>query len=167
MRKEKKFTESEYTMNPLYRKMKERFSVEGQVTIGDFMRNRARRDGYTVRSYEVSDVSPVAVAASEKVPAAPMCTPALESAPACKKKENHSSFFKRHITFFACFALFLCIALTLSVIIPVWTNFSASAGNDGISDVPDDGVSAPETTPPPQQETPHSSFENVMSAFND
>ena len=43
MRKEKKFTESEYTLNPLYRKMKERFSVEGQVTIGDFMRNTPRR----------------------------------------------------------------------------------------------------------------------------
>lgn len=167
MRKEKKFTESEYTLNPLYRKMKERFSVEGQVTIGDFMRNRARRDGYTVRGYEMPAAPAVAVAAPEKVPATPLRTPALESAPACKKKDSHPSFFKRHMTFFACFALFLCIALTLSVIIPVWTNFSASAGNDGISDMPGGSATAPEATPNPEPETPHSSFENVMSAFND
>ena len=101
MRKEKKFTESEYTLNPLYRKMKERFSVEGQVTIGDFMRNRARRDGYTVRGYEMPAAPVVAVAAPEKVPATPLRTPALESAPACKKKDSHPSFFKRHVTFFA------------------------------------------------------------------
>ena len=167
MRKEKKFTESEYTLNPLYRKMKERFSVEGQVTIGDFMRNRARRDGYTVRGYEMPIATAAVVTVPEKKPVATLHTPVLESAPAGKKKENTPSFFKRHVTFFACFALFLCIALTLSVIIPVWTNFSASAGNDGISDMPDSSVTAPEVTPTPEPEAPRSSFENIMSAFND
>lgn len=167
MRKEKKFTESEYTLNPLYRKMKERFSVEGQVTIGDFMRNRARRDGYAVRGLETSAVNAAVAAVPEKKPVEPLRAPALESASVGKKKENTSSFFKRHMTFFACFALFLCIALTLSVIIPVWTNFSASAGSDGIEDMPASSVTEPDVVPTPEPEAPRSSFENIMSAFND
>ena len=41
MRKDMKATDPEYRTNPLYRKMKDRFAINGQV-IGDFMRGRAR-----------------------------------------------------------------------------------------------------------------------------
>lgn len=168
MRKEKKFTESEYATNPLYRKMKERFCVDGQVTIGDFMRSRARRDGYTVPEYETSaSIRVSAVAEPVKASASPVLAPANQGAPTRTKQKAKTSFVKRHMTFFACLALFLCIALTLSVIIPVWTNFSASAGNDGITDMSDGAVEEPTVTPAPVPDTPHPTFENVMSAIGD
>lgn len=167
MRKDKKFSESEYAANPLYRRMKERFSMEGQVTIGDFMRNRARRDGYTVQGSEAGTVTcaPMAVSVSAPTIAAPATMP--QSAPKATKKSK-VPFFRRHATFFACLALFVCIALTLSVIIPVWTSFSASAGNDGIENMtqaPEEKI--PETVPTPEPEVSQPSFENVMNAFSD
>ena len=169
MRKDNKFAETEYVQNPLYRKMKERFSVEGQVTIGDFMRNRARRDGYTVSGCETTAMYSTGAVATVSTPAAAVSSP-VQSAPK-KTVKKKTSFFRRHATFFACFALFLCIALTLSVIIPVWTSISASAGNDGmggISETPQDEITeiVPEpATPAP--EVPQPSFENVMNAFAD
>lgn len=167
MRKDKKFAETEYAQNPLYRRMKERFSVEGQVTIGDFMRNRARRDGYTVSGGETTAVPYATGAVTVSAPTAVVSAP-VQSAPKKAERKNKTSFFRRHATFFACFALFLCIALTLSVIIPVWTSVSASAGNDGIdrmAGIHEEEIS--EVVPTPAPEVPQPSFDNVMSAFND
>lgn len=162
MRKEMKFTESEYAVNPLYRKMRERFSVEGQVTIGDFMRLRARRDGYDVAERTVAMQSAVpAIAAS---PAAPASAKATE-----KKTRSHSAaFFRRHLTFFACFALFATIVLTLSLMIPVWTNLSASAGSDGLESTETPAPRAEVTeTVIPEAVVYDPSFENVMNAFGE
>ena len=167
MRKEKKFVASEYAANPLYRKMKERFSVEGQVTIGDFMRSRARRDGYSVPGYETPAPTVAAVTVPQKLPVVPTISPATDNNHVRVSKKSKPSFFKRHMTFFACFALFLCIALTLSVIIPVWTNFSASAGSDGIADTSDGAAYQPDVAPTIVQEETQPTFENVMNVFAD
>lgn len=167
MRKDKKFAESEYAVNPLYRRMKERFSMKGQVTIGDFMRNRARCDGYTVSDSETGAVACAAMTGSVRAPAIAAPVAVQQNALQTRKKSK-ASFLKRHATFFACLTLFLCIALTLSVIIPVWTSFSASAGNDGIENRTDATEEViPEAVPTPAPEVSHPSFENVMDAFSD
>lgn len=166
MRKEMKFTESEYAVNPLYRKMRERFSVEGQVTIGDFMRLRARRDGYEVAERTVAMQS-AAPALAVPTPATAVAT--AGTTPREKKAPSRGvAFLRRHLTFFACFALFVAIALTLSVMIPVWTNLSASAGSDGLESA---------EAPAPRGEVAEAvnpeaivydpSFENVMNAFGE
>lgn len=162
MRKEMKFTESEYAVNPLYRKMRERFSVEGQVTIGDFMRLRARRDGY--------EVAERTVAMQSAAPA--LAAPAVATAGTTTREKKAPSrgvaFLRRHLTFFACFALFVAIALTLSVMIPVWTNLSASAGSDGLesAEAPAPRGEVAETVTP-EAIVYDPSFENVMNAFGE
>lgn len=160
MRKEMKFTESEYAVNPLYRKMRERFSVEGEVTIGDFMRLRARRDGY--------DVAERTVARQSAAPAIalPPATHATTKVTEKKTRTRSAAFFRRHLTFFACFALFATIVLTLSLMIPVWTNLSASAGSDGLesAEAPAQRSEATETVIP-EAIVYDPSFENVMNAF--
>lgn len=91
MRKDKKFAETEYAQNPLYRRMKERFSVEGQVTIGDFMRNRARRDGYTVSGGETTAVPYATGAVTVSAPTAVVSAP-VQSAPKKPKERTRPPF---------------------------------------------------------------------------
>ena len=162
MKKDKMYTSPEYQTNPLYRKMRERFSVSGDTTIGDFMRSRAKRDGYPLPGDTVTLASPIV---AQEAPSAPL-QKEMRDTPAPKVSKT-ALFFKRHLTFFACVALFLCISLTLAVIIPVCSNFTASAGEDGMG-----GAVITEKVPEEQageEETPvnyDATFENILNAFD-
>ena len=162
MKKDKMYSSAEYQTNPLYRKIRERFSFSGNSTIGDFMRSRAKRDGYPVAGDTATLAAPVMADKTPSVPQKSEITTVKSVQPS-----KAVLFFKKHVTFFACVALFLCISLTLAIIIPVCSNLTASAGEDGMGGsevaeelpeepVMEEGISA----------THDATFENILYAFD-
>lgn len=167
MRKDMKVTDPEYRNNPLYRKMKDRFAVNGQVTIGDFMRSRARRDGYPVSDLDGALVVALPAAPSKAEVAAAKAE-IIRNTEKKKEQSRVGRYVKNHLTILACLALFLCIAMTLVILIPVCNNLAASAMGDTADTLPApvDSATEPQAEPAPAAET-HASFENILSAFNE
>ena len=124
MRKDMKATDPEYRTNPLYRKMKDRFAINGQV-IGDFMRGRARRDGYPVSDLDGAPAASLSVAPSKAEVAAAKAE-IIRNTEKKKEQSRVGRYVKKHLTILACLALFLCIAMTLVILIPVCNNLAAS-----------------------------------------
>ena len=166
MRKDMKVTDPEYRNNPLYRKMKDRFAINGQV-IGDFMRGRARRDGYPVCDLDGAPAASLSVAPSKAEVAAAKAE-IIRNTDKKKEQSRVGRYVKKHLTILACLALFLCIAMTLVILIPVCNNLAASAMGDTADTLPApvDSATESQAEPAPAAET-HASFENILSAFNE
>ena len=151
-------------LNPLYRKMRERFTYNmgrkrGRMTIGELMLHKAERDGYC----ELVCQEPVAQTT-------PKTKPAKAVAP--KKEAKQTGAFKRFIRSnaisVACIALSVCAILVLSLMIPFLPDSSILSENVSAAGSEDASTSAPvvETVPVEQESTAGSSFANVMDAFS-
>ena len=148
--------DSQMEMNPLYRKMRERFTYNnGSMTIGEIMLHRAERDGYC--GHAEAQPAPAPVAAK----------PAVRS----KKRGNAlRNFVKSHSVAFTCALLTLSAILVLSLMIPFLSGPSilgenVSAMESTVAEAPVEEV---QEVPVVEEETSVSvsSFANVMDAFN-
>lgn len=143
--------------NPLYRKMRERFSVNG-ATIGEVMLMRAEM---STQAYAVE--APAHRQATVVQPTPVAVTPAKR-----ERERTVPHFVKSHNVFFSCVALFLCAILLLAIIIPFLQN-SPLAG-DASKAMSVDTTSLTDTNEtvtdtPEQAENNGATFANVMDAF--
>lgn len=134
------FTPAESKNNPLYLKMRERFSCGGNMTIGELMLRRADR------------------AANKETPAAP-----VEAAPVARKeKVARPRMERRHATAISCvFLAFIAVTLIV-LLLSSYTGLSITASPadadsvvSGESNVVSDAVPVNES----------SSFDNVLGAM--
>ena len=151
---------SDMNNNPLYRKMRERFSVNG-ATIGEIMLMRAEKGN---RASGVD--APVSAPAVKQAPVARVA-PVKETPVRNKTASSIPHFVKSHNVLFSCLALVLCAVLLLAIMVPFFANspFIGASANAQAPDVaPLAGVqSGAEVAPEVEQET--SGFVNVMDAF--
>ena len=155
--------DQELEMNPLYRKMRDRFTYDnGRMTIAQIMLYRAERDGYSSES------------AAQPTQAAPVARPAkpVTSKKAAKKANAFKHFVKSHSVAMTCIALTLSAILVLALMIPfisgagIFSENVSAAGSDEVhnmSSTQDDVAEVPETQAPVEV---NSSFSNIMESFN-
>lgn len=145
-----RFEKSSGKNNPLYHKMRDRFSCEGNLTIGELMRNRVQ--------YEAMEAQPVA-----KPAAAPRRKQAAAKGTDCAKKPR-----RRQITAVSCTLLLCCAIIVLVSLISNYTGLSINASSaDEPSDV--SGQVVPSQEEPQADPAPvagRSSFDNVLNALN-
>ncbi len=156
MTREPIINENELNNNPLLRKMRDRFTCSGNMTIGEIMRHRAERDNHS----NVTPVTYVAPVAKRETAASRIA--AEDSAKALASPMRSG----RRALILSCLAVALCTVVLLAFILPVMGDFAASAnetspeGNEIIN------VSVPDTSEPPVEEkAPASSYDNVVNAF--
>lgn len=148
-------SDSQIEMNPLYRKMRERFTYNnGSMTIGEIMLYRAERDGYS----EPVDQQVVPAPRSEK--------------PIARSKKGtgaFKNFVKSHSVTFTCIVLTISALLVLSLMIPFLSGTSILGENVSAaeSNSANQVVEKPVDTLPEAEESRDetSSFANVMDAF--
>ncbi len=137
------FTNSETKNNPLYNKMRERFSFGGSMTIGEIMLNRAARAEQTQKAAPVQQ-------------AKPQVRPAV-------KKAAPRKFEKHHATALSCILLaFVAVALIV-VLLSTYTELSITASPADAADVVSESGSTQEAVT--EIPAPESSFENVLNAM--
>ncbi len=154
MNRELIFTDNELNNNPLLRKMRERFTCSGNMTIGEIMLHRAERD----RQNAATPATCMATSGASTQRAA-----AVEDPVRVIESPMRSA---RRSLILSCTAIALCVVVLLAFIIPIISNF----GVDASTTTPDaEVVSATvetETAPVEEEQVTTSSFDRVMHSFS-
>ncbi len=160
MYREPIINETELNNNPLLRKMRDRFTCSGNMTIGEIMLHRAERDS--------KNASTPATFMAPSVKTETTTTPAAAIAVPIKTIESPMRSSRRALIL-TCVAIMLCSVVLLAFIIPVFNNLNAEATtndpaesmeivNTAVNDTPLE-IEAEESIISP-------SFENVMNSFS-
>ncbi len=156
-------TDTELNNNPLLRKMRERFTCSGNMTIGEIMLHRAERENRNVSTTAF-------VAQNVKRDVSPAATAVIEEP--IKTIESPMRSGRRSLIL-SCVAVGICAMVLLAFIIPVFGNFGVNAAMDAPQDNgefvntsmgEDVPASAPEAVP--VEETPVSNFNNIMNSVS-
>ncbi len=152
-------TDTEFNNNPLLRKMRDRFTCSGNMTIGEIMLHRAERETMNA-STPTAFATPVA-----KREAAPAPVAVIEEPVKTIESPMKSS---RRSLILSCVAIALCTVVLLAFIIPVFSNFGADATTDIPAENGDFVHTSTGTTEPVPEDTdkPVSNFDNVMTSVS-
>ncbi len=156
------FSETELNNNPLLRKMRDRFTCSGNMTIGEIMLHRAERDSHHTSTTDAYMTVPAEaeVSAHHDEPVRTLESPMRSG---------------RRALILSCTAIAVCAVVLLVFIIPVFTNFNANAAGSNetapnaeiVNVAPEMPVTEVEKPVETQVETnTSSSFQNVMDAFS-
>jgi hypothetical protein len=175
------YTENDINRNPLFRKMRDRFMLDGSKTIGEIMLYRAKKDRYANAQTPVDDSLPVSPSAtdSERCNALPDEKKAKKSKamPQTEQTENYfKKFVKSHHVAITCLSLTLCTVILLAFMVPFLANLPLF-GDKASAATPTDAtpVSVASTEDIPDQTEAKVSvdstevkptFNNVMDAFS-
>ena len=143
------FATSETKNNPLYKKMRERFSMGGSMTIGEYMLNRANRAGASVESVQA--------------------TPVVETIVKSEAKRTPSRFNRmqrHHAAALSCVLLAFVAVSILVVLLSSYTGLSITASPAGSDDTVVSGNESPVVPAPETEVLEGSSFENVLQAMD-
>ncbi len=151
------FTDTELNSNPLLRKMRDRFTCSGNMTIGEIMLHRAERDDRN------TSTPATFMAPTFKTESASAAVAVIEEPVRAIESPMRSS---RRALLLSCTAIALCTVVLLAFIIPVFSNFNTNA----TAEVPEAEVvntSIGEPVPAVEEEIPVSSnFDNVLDSFS-